>query len=85
MFLSVFSVFSLFLSGAPLLARADVPELPPIPLDKSTPVQQRLGYHGATGEFNLRAPDPFVTAPVLDSLSASPCRDGRGLEHIPVY
>lgn len=33
--------------------RADVPELPAVPADKSTPVQQRLGYHGATSYVAL--------------------------------
>jgi len=30
-------------------ALAVVSELPPIPADLSTPVQQRLAYHGPTG------------------------------------
>jgi len=53
----VLALSSLFFSGLLLLARADVPELPSIPLDKSTPVQQRLGYHGATSKLRpLQAP-----------------------------
>lgn len=29
-----------------------VPELPPIPTDLSTPVSQRIAFHGPTGAFH---------------------------------
>lgn len=32
------------------LSRADVPELPPIPRDLTTPYGQRLAFNGPTGE-----------------------------------
>lgn len=38
----------LLLGFLPRYVRADVPELPVIPQDKSTPLQQRLGYDSAT-------------------------------------
>lgn len=37
----------------PVLVNAVVSQLPAIPRDLSTPVQQRLGYNGATGQCKL--------------------------------
>lgn len=82
----------LLLGFLPCVVRADVPELPAIPQDKSTPLQQRLGYDSATSAcFIIEIPSEptYVSStnlryahemtPAVRSL----CRNGRGLEYLP--
>ena len=45
----MFSVTALFVALAAGSVLAAVSELAPIPADLSTPVQQRLAFHGPTG------------------------------------
>lgn len=84
--------FLLLLGFLPCVVRADVPELPAIPQDKSTPLQQRLGYDSATSACSHRVLIRTELVPSTNSrrvhqitllLALSLCRNGRWLEYLP--
>lgn len=46
---AMLSLTIVWILGALNFVLADPPELPPIPSDLTTPVQQRIAFNGATG------------------------------------